>query len=547
MSKCPCGFCHLHVHSEYSLLDGANRIKDMAKRAAALDMPALALTDHGVMYGAIDHYSACKAEGIKPIIGCCIAGQLIYTHTGVKPIEEIEVGDLVLTHEGRFQPVVRTMTRHYSGPLFGVEAANSEVVWLTDEHPIWVASRDLTREWVRADELQERVGRRVESRRGATNWNGYAVFPRLKHEKSVTSLRVSLVDALDAAIYFAHNGKICKGKWNKWDKEQTFEIPASVDISPKLGDVLGLFVAEGSFLRDKFGRATAMVWSFGLERDGEMAERVVEAMASLFGARCTITARADKALLEVHCYSTVLARVFETWCGSGAHGKKIPAWLFGADDATIYAFLSGLADGDGRIDPKNGSINLKMVARDVIYGARLLLSRLNIAAKASEYTYDGHRAYCIAWNWAQNVAYRRFQSDERYLYLPLKSVETKYYDGSVFNIEVAKDHSYVTDFVLHNCEAYVAPRTHLDKDSQQDSQKQTRHLTLWAKNKKGYENLVKLTSTAHLKGFYYKPRVDHELLAQHSEGIICGSACLGRREFRSSSWRRSSMKPSNAR
>ncbi len=69
MSKCPCGFCHLHVHSEYSLLDGANRVKDMAKRAAELDMPALAITDHGVMYGAIDHYSACKAVGIKPIIG----------------------------------------------------------------------------------------------------------------------------------------------------------------------------------------------------------------------------------------------------------------------------------------------------------------------------------------------------------------------------------------------------------------------------------------------------------------------------------------------
>lgn len=69
MSKCPCNFCHLHVHSEYSLLDGANRIKDIAKRAAEMDMPAIALTDHGVLYGAIDHYEACIAEGIKPIIG----------------------------------------------------------------------------------------------------------------------------------------------------------------------------------------------------------------------------------------------------------------------------------------------------------------------------------------------------------------------------------------------------------------------------------------------------------------------------------------------
>ena len=528
MSKCPCGFCHLHVHSEYSLLDGANRIKDMAKRAAALDMSALAITDHGVMYGAIDHYVSCKKEGIKPIIGCCIPGQLIYTHTGVKPIEEIEVGDLVLTHEGRFQPVVRTMTRHYSGPLFGVEAANCEVVWLTDEHPIWVANRSRDqREWVRADELQKRVGRHAPGRNGATNWNGYAVFPRLRHEKSLLSRRVYLSDALDSQIYFAREGKICKGKWNKWDKEQVFDLPSSLEISPQLCDLLGLFVAEGSFVRDGRGRATALVWSFGLKRDQNMAWRVVETMRSLFGIECKITPRPDKALLELHCHSTVLARVFESWCGSGAHGKKIPAWLFGADDYSIRAFLNGLVDGDGRIDPGNGNINLKMVARDVVFGVRLLLSRLNIAAKATENCYDGHHAYSIAWNWSENVAYRRFQSDERYLYLPLKSVEQKQYDGPVFNLEVAKDHSYVTDFVLHNCEAYVAPRTHLHKDSQLDSQKKTCHLTLWAKNKKGYENLVKLTSTAHLKGFYYKPRVDHELLAAHSEGIICGSACLG--------------------
>ena len=64
------GFVHLHVHSEYSLLDGAARIRDLTARAAELGMRALALTDHGVMYGAIGFYQACKARGIKPILGC---------------------------------------------------------------------------------------------------------------------------------------------------------------------------------------------------------------------------------------------------------------------------------------------------------------------------------------------------------------------------------------------------------------------------------------------------------------------------------------------
>ncbi|MFL5819840.1 MAG: DNA polymerase III subunit alpha [Solirubrobacteraceae bacterium] len=61
---------HLHVHSEYSLLDGACKIDALAERAAGFDQPALALTDHGVMNGAVDLYRACRAHGIKPIFGC---------------------------------------------------------------------------------------------------------------------------------------------------------------------------------------------------------------------------------------------------------------------------------------------------------------------------------------------------------------------------------------------------------------------------------------------------------------------------------------------
>ena len=63
-------FVHLHLHSEFSLLDGANRIKDIPLIAKELGMDSIALTDHGVMFGVIDFYKACKANGIKPIIGC---------------------------------------------------------------------------------------------------------------------------------------------------------------------------------------------------------------------------------------------------------------------------------------------------------------------------------------------------------------------------------------------------------------------------------------------------------------------------------------------
>ncbi len=63
------GFTHLHLHTSYSLLDGAGRISEMVTRAKEMNQDSMAITDHGVMYGAIDFFKTCVKNGIKPIIG----------------------------------------------------------------------------------------------------------------------------------------------------------------------------------------------------------------------------------------------------------------------------------------------------------------------------------------------------------------------------------------------------------------------------------------------------------------------------------------------
>ena len=74
-------FVHLHVHTEFSLLDGACRITELVKRVKELGQSAVAITDHGVMYGVVDFYKACKAAGVKPIIGCEVyVAPVSYTH-----------------------------------------------------------------------------------------------------------------------------------------------------------------------------------------------------------------------------------------------------------------------------------------------------------------------------------------------------------------------------------------------------------------------------------------------------------------------------------
>ena len=63
-------FVHLHAHSEYSMLDGANRIADLVRAAKSQNMSALALTDHGAMHGCVEFYKEARKQGVKPILGC---------------------------------------------------------------------------------------------------------------------------------------------------------------------------------------------------------------------------------------------------------------------------------------------------------------------------------------------------------------------------------------------------------------------------------------------------------------------------------------------
>ena len=98
--------------------------------------------------------------------------------------------------------------------------------------------------------------------------------------------------------------------------------------------------------------------------------------------------------------------------------------------------------------------------------------------------------------------------------------------GTMFGVKEFYDAAKAEDVKpIIGVEAYMAARRMTDRDSKLD--KKSTHLLLLAENQKGYENLLKLTSAAQMDGFYYYPRVDHEFLAAHSEGLICTSGCLG--------------------
>lgn len=123
------GFVHLHVHTEYSLLDGACKIKNLVKRAKELSQPAVAITDHGVMYGVIDFYKAALKEGIKPIIGC-----EVYVaprkHTDKTPEFDKENRHMVLLCENNtgYQNLIKLVSKGWTDGFYSKPRVDEELL-----------------------------------------------------------------------------------------------------------------------------------------------------------------------------------------------------------------------------------------------------------------------------------------------------------------------------------------------------------------------------------------------------------------------------------
>ena len=122
-------FTHLHVHTEYSLLDGASKIKDLVSRAKELGMDSVAITDHGVMFGVIDFYDECKAQGIKPIIGC-----EVYTAARTRFDKDVEKdkhqGHLVLLAKNNqgYRNLVKIVSEGYRNGFYYKPRIDKEVL-----------------------------------------------------------------------------------------------------------------------------------------------------------------------------------------------------------------------------------------------------------------------------------------------------------------------------------------------------------------------------------------------------------------------------------
>jgi DNA polymerase III subunit alpha len=509
-------FSHLHVHSSRgSLLDGCILIDEYAKYAKELGYTGAGLSDHSSIDGVLQFQTACEKNDITPVIGCLPAGSLIVTITGTKPVEEIEIGDLVLTHKGRFKKVTQTMSRVYSGTFYEIELAgyNRKGLVLTEEHPILIRNTKGELQWLKPAEIS--FGYRTKEK-GKFNWNSWVCFPKLAYNDQ---LSVDIIDYLPDN-FSSINGKIVKYPITKYDRFIEWDFPSILDIDENLSYFLGLYVADGpTYLVGGVSKQTTL--SFGIHKT-PLANWALSYLNQL-GVRPREYIRHNKSIHEIVISYRPMGQWLALYCGTGAINKQMPPDIFQCSYRIRDKFIEGLIACDGK-DPNNptnrsSEATLKVASKNLSWQFRTLLMSKGHWTTVSTVLQDDKIAYSVPYS--PYRAYSRSIDDTNFTYCPIRNISSFYDTKQVYNFEVEEDHSYVSNFVLHNCEWYVVPDPLVhNKDEKR------RHCLTWVQNSTGWTNVLKLLTKANLQGFYRKPRVSYQDLLDHHEGLIFGTACL---------------------
>jgi len=392
---------------------------------------------------------ADEGSYVHYVEGCHLAGSMVRVRDGEKPIEEIEAGDDVLTHLGRFRPVKEPMARRFQGPIrhirFQGEGYRSLAV--TPAHPFLVVPRKSVREhnrsfipqWLTAQELHK--GDYLAVPTGIDLEESAADTPHWSDDVSV-----------------GHGGGAAVAE------------RVEVRLDEPLCRVIGLYLAEGSV------SANTSYLSFDSHTEEEDLRELVRGVIrqgfGLAGWEYDYAGKREGRSLR---FSSVrAARFFAQAFGRTTDELHIPDWVFALPDAERAALVRGLYDGEGSYDEGLDLHRINQTNQHVAQRLRELLLSLGIRASLSTAERkDGRRPM---WQIAiAKVDHSRFEeivlrTEPRpqrathaqtvlangYLWQPIASIETVEADCTVYNMSVEDDESYLCEGVVsHNCTAPI--------------------------------------------------------------------------------------------
>lgn len=500
-------FCNLHLHDHYSALDGVGSPKEYMDRAAEIGMTHLAQTNHGTLMGHREFQREAKSAGITPILGleaylttdrfdktaqakrqegdlvynhltllaqnenglhnlnylseqawttgfyqkprCLPPGTEVTTKSGMKYIEDIKLGDEVLSHDGTFNRVTRIYENNYEGLLYGLNISSryGKTLWFTDDHPVLIIDNKTKEEsWVKAKDV---VAGRRNSNDEFSTWNSLVATPRVNFSNDINEIDVS---SCSGHWKHLHDSRWIKKNVRKTIKDSNHycNIVPKIDLDYDFGFFIGLYVAEG--WTDKGGIGLALH-----EKETELVDAIDRVYGKLTGKTCSVYKKQDPNYhgQTVRIYHSILTQIIKKIIpGKCASDKMLPEWLFDSNENFARGCFDGVLAGDGH--EYEGHFSLGQTSIMLAWQMRTLgvtfsggFSR--VATNESSQGFENGKAVHTI-NISKAGPAKSFVQDDKYSMRPVHSIETKSYAGKVYNIEVENTHTYVTDIITHNCD-----------------------------------------------------------------------------------------------
>jgi intein/homing endonuclease len=365
--------------------------------------------------------------------GLCIEPETeIATNPGMKQINQIAVGDMVLTHSGEYKPVTKVWDMTYSGPYYRIYVfGKPEPLACTSDHPIIAVSRPVSN---RKDRRLLRVTKPILFHKpGELKEGDYLLNPIVK--------KVIHLDRYEKDVPMYKGGITTRRQ--------------SINASPDLFRLIGYYFAEGSC---DGGRRVN--FDFGETERETYVKDCNNLLAEFFGKQCKIRKNGEHGIRLV--LDSAMAEDFFSQFGKGAPNKKMPDWIFFAEPEKQTQLLKGEWQGDGcRVrQARQKYLNITTTSKTLAYQLQSVYARLGIVATIdSEQSPNRLRSYHVNvfGRWATKLAniwdidfdYEptkhadKFHIDEGYVYMPIRRIEIEEVkDHRVMDVTVEDDHTF---------------------------------------------------------------------------------------------------------
>ncbi|GEM_PF-70037 len=446
----------------------ANLLKAAEKNSKALNVLRDTEEKFYTMLSNFDFLpnSPCLMNAGRDLQGlhACFRGdQPIMTFNGIRPIEEIKEGELVLTASGRFRKVVKKMERlvdHYR--VINIWKMPKETLAVSDDHPILCLDKKTnTSTWKFASELET---------------SDYVAVSYPKDTKDVEKL--SIIDFLDKKKYVVKGEYIYKINKDKNHPKYSIQmklIPAEVTVDHDLMKLFGYYLSEGDIDQNDSIRFT-----FNSE-ELDYINEVILLMQKKFSITSKIKKSNSGNWSNLRFFSRIVVQVFRSLMGEGFNKKNIPAWILELPVEKQKGLLIGIIRGDGFPIKNRHTTNIRatLANANLVYGLWVIFARLGFLASFRKDEFNKlstTNPYTTVLNssHSENIFNEIFidkqfnkitqmsmlRVKEKYVdgrfFLPVKDIEIFMEPIKVFNIEVEEDHTYVANNIaVHNC--FVLP------------------------------------------------------------------------------------------